>query len=540
MPLPKLYGAQRPAQLALPPESDRVRSSGPEVVELAAQAGLFLDPWQEFSLECALWEQPSPEDEGEWEWSAFEVAIIVPRQNGKGSILEARELAGLFLFEESLILHSAHEFKTSSEAFLRVHSLIENTAWMSRRVESVSTAHGAEGITVKAKPTIILGSGSRMVKEGRRCRLRFVARTGGSGRGFTADLIVWDESFNLPESVVGAQLPTLSAVRNPQLWYTSSAVDKDIHPNGVTLARVRKRALAGGPALDDDTRGGLVWLEWQADEDEYLRILGEGGENAAREWATNPERWADSNPGMGFRLSERKIAREMRAMGHKTFRVERLGIGDWPAVGEETWRVQPDRWASLADPDSRPVGKIALGVSVSPDARTACIASSGRRDDERFHVKVVTHRPGGGTGWVVERVMDLVGRFDVAAVALNPATPAGALVAPLREAGLHDWKSNRPGKGGLRQIGAREHGQACGEFVSDANDTELDRLRHTGQAALSDAIREAGTKAVGDAWMWDHGTSTGDITTLDAATLALHAFRVHGAEKGPQPWAEYV
>ena len=53
-------------------------------------------------------------------WAAFETALIVPRQNGKGSILEARELAGLFLFGEQLILHSAHEFKTAQEAFRRV------------------------------------------------------------------------------------------------------------------------------------------------------------------------------------------------------------------------------------------------------------------------------------------------------------------------------------------------------------------------------------------------------------------------------------
>ena len=30
-------------------------------------------------------------------WSAFEVGVNVPRQNGKGGIIEARELAGLFL-----------------------------------------------------------------------------------------------------------------------------------------------------------------------------------------------------------------------------------------------------------------------------------------------------------------------------------------------------------------------------------------------------------------------------------------------------------
>jgi hypothetical protein len=66
-----------------------------------------LDPWQRFVLDRALGESK------DGKWSAFEVGLVVPRQNGKGSILEARELAGLFLFDERLILHSAHEFETA-------------------------------------------------------------------------------------------------------------------------------------------------------------------------------------------------------------------------------------------------------------------------------------------------------------------------------------------------------------------------------------------------------------------------------------------
>jgi hypothetical protein len=50
-----------------------------------------------------------------------------PRQNGKDAILEARELAGLFLLGERLLIHSAHQFDTSLEHFRRLLFLIENT-----------------------------------------------------------------------------------------------------------------------------------------------------------------------------------------------------------------------------------------------------------------------------------------------------------------------------------------------------------------------------------------------------------------------------
>ena len=99
-------------------------------------AGLILDPWQELALMSALGEG----DDGKW--AAFEVGLVVPRQNGTGSILEARELAGLFLFGERLIIHSAHQFDTSLEAFRRLLTLIEETPDFSRRVKRVSRSHG--------------------------------------------------------------------------------------------------------------------------------------------------------------------------------------------------------------------------------------------------------------------------------------------------------------------------------------------------------------------------------------------------------------
>lgn len=532
------------------------------MVELASKAGLFLDPWQEFALECALWEMPSWDDDGLWEWAAFEVGLLVPRQNGKGTILEAREIAGLFLFEEDLILHSAHEFKTSGEAFRRVKMVVENNSWMLRKVASFSTAHGNEGIELKPTPVIIGPTG--VMTGGRVCRLRFVARTGGSARGFTANLVVWDEAFNLPETVVGAQLPTLSAVRNPQLWYTSSAVDKDVHAYGLTLARVRVRALAEAKAaaegvrggdgasydeydeLADDGYGGLAWLEWSADEAAYAEAQRVSARQV-REFIAQVPQWQAANPGVGFRLRARKIARELRAMGAKTFAVERLGLGDWPDVDADAGRVDMARWAELADPHTRPVGRrIALALEVSPDGRTAALASGSRRDDGSWHVKVTDHRPGGGTGWVVPRIVDLCARYEVCAILLNPASPAGALLADLAEAGVAEWNVKRPGKGGYRAVTMREYAQACGAFVADIRDVgdavtpDPLRLRHAGQLVLTDALREAGTRNLADAWAWDHKTSGSDITTLVAATLAIHGFRVHGTEKGMVPWAEYV
>ena len=62
----------------------------------------------------------------------------------------ALELAALFLFDDvRLILHTAHEFKTAAEAFLRIQSLIAENRKFESRVSRIRTAAGMEAIERK-------------------------------------------------------------------------------------------------------------------------------------------------------------------------------------------------------------------------------------------------------------------------------------------------------------------------------------------------------------------------------------------------------
>ena len=87
-----------------------------EVLELAERVGLELAPWQASFVRDAL----AVDRAGRW--VRREAGLVCPRQNGKGRVLEAIELGALFVLEEELTLHSAHEFKTATEAFRRVWS----------------------------------------------------------------------------------------------------------------------------------------------------------------------------------------------------------------------------------------------------------------------------------------------------------------------------------------------------------------------------------------------------------------------------------
>mgnify|MGYP000911873584 CR=1 FL=1 len=46
-------------------------------------------------------------------WAAYEVALWLARQNGKGVVTETQELFGAYMLREKKIVHSAHLFDTS-------------------------------------------------------------------------------------------------------------------------------------------------------------------------------------------------------------------------------------------------------------------------------------------------------------------------------------------------------------------------------------------------------------------------------------------
>jgi phage terminase large subunit-like protein len=163
---------------------------------LAKAYGLVLDPWQENVLQAAMGER------ADGQWATPRVGVSVPRQNGKGALIEARELAGLLAFGEQVIVHSAHEQKTARVGFQRIVSYFENYDDLRKRVKSIISALNREEIVLK--------SGQRLL---------FPARSKGSLRGFSADCLFLDEGQILGDAAWQAIQPTISARPNPQTWF---------------------------------------------------------------------------------------------------------------------------------------------------------------------------------------------------------------------------------------------------------------------------------------------------------------------------------
>jgi len=399
----------------------------------------------------------------------------VGRQNGKNTILEARELVALFLEKRMrMTIHSAHQFDTSIEHFNRLLFLIESTPDLERQVKRVSRSHGEEGIQLKD-----------------RSRIRFRTRTKGGGRGFTGDLLVLDEAMELAEGFYGALLPVLSARSmegSPQVWLTGSAVDQMIHDNGVVFSRTRAHGHAGSDPQ-------LAWFEWSGPF--------EGMDEVAD--PTDPEILAAANPGLGIRISHEHVLGEFRSMGRREFLTERCGVGDWPDPDPEAGGViKLEAWNGLIDAKSEPRDPIFFAFDVSPDRKWASIAVSGLRVDNFGHIEVVDRRE--GTDWVPQRLLELTKKHKYVSVLTDSIGPGASLLHELEPYGVK-----------VQKVNTHEHAQACGLLFDTV---ERQTLRHLGQPELASAIKGAATRPLADSWAWSRKNSHVDISPLVACTLA--------------------
>jgi phage terminase large subunit-like protein len=474
LPAAPLLGARRPRICNYPVYSS---SAGQEAVELAASAGLILDGWQADILTAALGER------ADGTWSAFEVAMLISRQNGKGSVLEARVLAGLLLFGERLIMWTAHELKTAMEAFRRVEELVMGSDDLRRRVKKVSHANGDEGIELR--------NGAR---------LRFVARSKGSGRGFSGDTVILDEAYALTADQVDALMPTMSARPNPQIWYASSPpLDAE---TGSQLMSVRRRGIAGSERL--------AYFDWGA-EGEL--------EDLTRIDLDDRALWAATNPAYGIRVSEEFVAMERAALSPAGFARERLGV--WPRDDEGAGAIIDLKvWHALAGPEPQSRADVAFAVDVTPGRDHAAIGVF--TPGEVGNLAIVEHRE--GVDWLIPRLLELKAEYNPVAIGIDGKGPAGSLLLELEKAGIVPPEGNaEPKRGDLIVSSAHDLAGACGQLV-DA--VRQGMVHHQGQPMLNLAVAGVRTRPLGDAWAWARRTATQDISPLVAVTLARWAYLV--------------
>ena len=301
---------------------EAVRHAGAQITAIAAKGGIVLDDAQQLVATATSGAG------ADGKWAAFEAVVFAPRQNLKTEFCIARILAGLFVFGEGYIVYSAHQVKTTSKTFRRLRRAIERNPRLGGRIARVSNRIGAE--------TIELASGQVV---------EMVARSTNSGRGFTGDTIILDESHELDADQLAAILPMLSTVPNPQVIYALSLGNE----HSSHLGGLRARALEGQP--------GVCWVEWSMADDDDI---------------ADRRVWAACNPAYPARISMQYMEREFAALGPERFARERLGKSEWPSGEPGEWEiVSADDWAacyapgaSLGDPPA-----LVPAAAAAPPAR---------------------------------------------------------------------------------------------------------------------------------------------------------------------------
>lgn len=505
-------GDQRPRLFHLPAQTS---SGGQAAVALAAVAGLDLDPWQQWCVEQILGEK----DELYWngileKWmrksSAYESALIIARQNGKGAVLEAIELAWLFLLGAHTIIHSAHEMPTSKEHFERIEGLVSNTPELKAEL---------------ARGGIRYSNGDERIKLATGQRLVFKTRTKSAVRGFSPDKIVFDEAMILKPEAVAAMKYASSAQDNAQLIYTGSASTTANRTAGESnhFGRARARGMKG-----IDPR--LFFAEWSPQI--CTDFCPKGCEEHDK--PGDPKTWAMANPGMGYRLAFETIQSEYLGDPPEVFNCERLSVGDWPTEDEAWSVISEEGWMNCFDALSRGTTPFTFAIDTSPDKRYSAIVVAGDNGEAGIHTEVtgkdgeVDYRP--GTSWVVERAKQIDRKFRNSQWVIDKATQAGAYWDELEKAGLR-----------LITPTTREYAQACGDFFASVMPIggSTPTIRHLNQPELNSAVAGAEKRDLAEMWAWDKRNSATDICTLVAATNAVWGHRKRLNKPRPKPKAAW-
>lgn len=438
----------------------------PRVEAKCAEIGVTFDGWQHGVGTLALGKRR----DGKYAATVGGVVLSIPRQVGK-TFLVGMILIALCLLNPGLtVLWTAHRTRTATKTFQTMQGMVRRKKirphLAAGRSEGIRTSNGEQEIRFRNGSVIMFG-----------------AREQGFGRGFDAvDVEVFDEAQILSEKALEDMVPAAnqSSQESGALLFFMGTPPRPNDP-GDEFTNRRLKALSGKAP-------NMVYVEFSADPEAD---------------PDDREQWAKANPSFPFRTPVESMERMREQLtDDDSFRREALGI--WDAVGSHRV-IDAESWATVADPASMAVERLALGIDVAPDRSVASVALAGERYDGLWHVELDEHRA--GTGWIVPWVKARCERNNIRAVVVDGVSPAASL--------LDDFARERIK---VTVTGAADMANACGQFYDGVMDA---RLHHTDQPQVNVSLSAAGKRALGDRWAWNRKSAASDITPVVAETLAL-------------------
>ena len=436
-------------------------SRGYELIDFASQIidGGFM-PWQKWLAVQSLKLKP----DGRY-YHPITVATVA-RQNGKSTYMLARIAMGLFHWNESLQVGSAHRLVTSLEQFRSLVQIIESHDDLAKQVKRIRWQHGAEEIET------LTGN-------------RFVIKAGGSAaRGLSKPEVVHlDELREMKDLDSFAALRyTLMAAKNPQVNCFSNAGDS----HSVVLNLLKERGMAASAGAVDD----IGYFEWSSPT-EVLSI-----ENAAY-----------ANPGLGITIHPDNI----KAVFNDPIEVVMtevlcrwvqtissvVGSAEWADCLDDTIDLDPDKLTWMA-------------IDCSPDRRYAALVAAQKLGDEKFIVKLL-HTWENSVQLDDREIANDAAKYCrdyPIEYLLYSRRTSGAVAARMQPAGIpiYDMDSAYP--------------QSCDEMLGAINSG---RLKHRGQSELTTQMLSAVQLRRGDGgWVLGRRASQSAIPACVATALVSH------------------
>ena len=432
--------------------------------------------------------------------------IVGPRQStGKTGLMKQCALGWLFVDKVPLVIYSAHRSEAASEMRDQMEALILGCRTLAR--ETV-------GITLDdTGATLLTIWGSRML---------FRTRTPGGGRSLSAPRLILDEAYAVKAAHVGALMPTIAAMADPQILTGSS------HPKAESdwLRDVQDQGRAGSDP-------GMFYLEYKSPEPSVACLEEDRCTHARTEvgcGCDNPTMIALANPQYGDRSRPETFRTLRTSMTPAEYCREIMGWRDEAGGGPKA--LNTAIWERQTDADSEITGTLGLGAAIAPDRSASAIAICGRREDGQLHVEIVEYQA--GASWTVERIAQLAKQYAAVGVAIAPGAREKISEDDLAAVGIHADKK-RPRKCELVLVGSREYAQSCAAVVDDL---DAERVVHRGQAQLTQAAITAEKRPLAGAWAWGmgYGPKAADVTPMEAVTLARYAFVHREATMLPAPF----
>jgi len=436
-------------------------SRGYELIDFADQIieGGFM-PWQKWLAIQSLKLKP----DGRY-FHPITVATVA-RQNGKSTYMLARIAMGLFHWDESLQVGSAHRLVTSLEQFRSLVAIIEAHDDLAKQVKRIRWQHGAEEIETL--------SGNR-----------FVIKAGGSAaRGLSKPEVVHlDELREMKDLDSFAALRyTLMAAKNPQVNCFSNAGDS----HSVVLNLLKERGMAASAGAVDD----IGYFEWSSPT-EVLSI-----ENAAY-----------ANPGLGITIHPDNI----KAVFNDPIEVVMTEVlCRWvqtisSVVGSAEWNDCLDEEIDL-DPEKLTW----MAIDCSPDRKFAAMVGAQKLGDEKFIVKLLHTWENSvqlDDREIANDAAKYCREYPIEHLLYSRRT-SGAVAARMQPAGIPilDMDGDYP--------------QSCDEMLGAINSG---RLKHRGQSELTTQMLSAVQLRRGDGgWVLGRRASQSAIPAAVATALVSH------------------